>query len=391
MQTLHIQLVEVEQDIVELRYFFAQKSQYEPQLLNLAAIQALLKQAKRDYYVGQQPALAEIGQQLFFWLDGDGRWLSRAIDNCPSEGLILAIATSEKLAHLPWEVLHDGTDFLIKRVNPVVVPVRWSDRQTETKPIQAGTLQVLFMATSPEGVEPILDFEGEEARILEDTQELPLVLRVEESGCIAQLGKLWSRYREPFDVFHLTGHASIPTASPYIPYFVSETETGDRYNATAAEIWQVFRHRSPQLVFLSGCRTGQAADNGAVPSLAEALIQQGATAVLGWGRPVADVAATAAAAHLYGKLAEGYQLSEALASTYQHLWEQKVIDWHLLRLYVRGECPGALVEPLGDYIWQPPEPAYEQFLDPATQTVRVATPQEFVGRRRILQRCLKAM
>lgn len=87
MQTLHIQLVEVEQDIVELRYFFAQKSQYEPQILNLAAIQALLKQAKRDYYIGQQPALAEIGQQLFFWLDGDGRWLSRAISpTVPAKG-----------------------------------------------------------------------------------------------------------------------------------------------------------------------------------------------------------------------------------------------------------------------------------------------------------------
>ena len=391
MQTLHIQLVEVEEDIVELRYFFAQTSQYEPQILNLAAIQALLKQAKRDYYIGQQPDLAAIGQQLFFWLDGDGRWLSRAIANCPSEGLILAIATSAKLAHLPWEALHDGTDFLVRRVNPVVVPVRWSDRPTQTKSVQAKTLQVLFMATSPEEVEPVLDFEREEARILKDTQELPLVLRVEESGCITQLGKLWSRYRQPFDVFHLTGHASISTASPYTPYFVTETETGDHNEATAAEIWNVFRNRPPQLVFLSGCRTGQAADNGAVPSLAEALIQQGATAVLGWGRSVTDVAATAAAAYLYGELAAGCQLSEALASTYQHLLEQEVNDWHLLRLYVRGECPGALVEPLGDYNWQSPEPAYQQFLDPVTDLVRVATPQEFVGRRRILQRCLKAL
>ena len=104
-----------------------------------------------------------------------------------------------------------------------------------------------------------------------------------------------------------------------------------------------------------------------------------------------DRTATAAAAHLYGKLAAGYQLAEALASTYQQLFKQKVRDWHLLRLYVQGECPGALVEVWGDLPPSAPEPAYEQFLDPDTQLVRVAKPSEFVGRRRTLQRCLKAI
>ncbi|MEH1890396.1 MAG: CHAT domain-containing protein [Nostoc sp.] len=79
-------------------------------------------------------------------------------------------------------------------------------------------------------------------------------------------------------------------------------------------------------MFLSGCRTGQAADKGAVPSMAEALIAQGARAVLSWGRTVEDRTATAAAAHLYGKLAAGYQLAEALANTDQQLFKQKVRD-----------------------------------------------------------------
>ncbi|BAY35883.1 TPR repeat-containing protein [Nostoc sp. NIES-2111] len=90
-------------------------------------------------------------------------------------------------------------------------------------------------------------------------------------------------------------------------------------------------------------------------------------------------------------MAAGYQLAQALASTYQQLFKQKVRDWHLLRLYVQGECPGALVEVLGDVPPSAPEPAYQQFLDPDTQLVRVAKPSEFVGRRRTLQRCLKAI
>ncbi|MBG1242690.1 tetratricopeptide repeat protein [Nostoc sp. NZL] len=388
MQTIRIQLRESTQETVELRYWLPQIKHYESRRLKLAEIADFLKQGERDYY-RLLPNLPGIGQQLFFWLDGDGRWLSRGIANCRAEGLVIAIDTDQKLAHLPWEVLHDGEDFLVKRVNPVVLPLRWIEKETEGFSVEARQLRVLFMATDPEDVEPKLEFEQEEARILADTRDFAVDLRVEESGCVSELGKVWSRYFNDFDVFHLTGHASIKDEAPYTPYFITETEIGDRHETTAAELGEVFRFRFPKLVFLSGCRTGQAPDKGAVPSMAEALIAQGARAVLSWGQPVEDRTATAAAAHLYGKLAAGYQLAEALASTYQQLFKQKVRDWHLLRLYVQGECPGALVDVLGDLPLSSPEPSYEQFLDPDTQQVRVAKPSEFVGRRRTLQRCLK--
>ncbi len=388
MQTIRIQLRECTQETVELRYWLPQIKHYESRRLKLAEIADFLKQGDRDYYK-LLPNLPGIGQQLFFWLDGDGRWLSRGIANCRGEGVVIAIDTDKKLAHLPWEVLHDGEDFLVKRVNPMVLPLRWIEKETEPFSVEARQLRVLFMATDPEDVQPKLEFEQEEARILADTRDFAVDLRVEESGCVSELGKVWSRYFNEFDVFHLTGHASIKDEAPYTPYFITETEIGERHETTAAELAEVFRFRFPKLVFLSGCRTGQAADKGAVPSMAEALIEQGARAVLSWGRPVEDRTATAAAAHLYGKLAAGYELAEALASTYQQLFQQNVRDWHLLRLYVQGECPGALVDVLGDVPPSAPEPAYQQFLDPDTQLVRVAKPSEFVGRRRTLQRCLK--
>ncbi|MFN6482967.1 tetratricopeptide repeat protein [Nostoc sp. DedQUE02] len=390
MQTIRIQLRESTQETVELRYWLPQIKHYESRRLKLAEIADLLKQGERDYYK-LLPNLRGIGQQLFFWLDGDGRWLSRGIANCRGEGLVIAIDTDKKLAHLPWEVLHDGEDFLVKRVNPVVLPLRWIEKETAGFSVEARQLRVLFMATDPEDVEPKLEFEQEEARILADTRDFAVDLRVEESGCVSELGKVWSRYLDDFDVFHLTGHASIKDEAPYTPYFITETEIGERHETTAAELAEVFRFRFPKLVFLSGCRTGQAPDKGAVPSMAEALIAQGARAVLSWGRPVEDRTATAAAAHLYGKLAAGYELAQALASTYQQLFKQNVRDWHLLRLYIQGECPGALVDVLGDVPPSAPEPAYQQFLDPDTQQVRVAKPSEFVGRRRTLQRCLKAI
>lgn len=387
MQTLYIKLVSLEKQFVELRYALEHPARYETQHLDVSSIENLIQKAKGSYYM-LMPDLKGIGSQLFYWLDGNGRWLSRAINNCTEEGLILALDVRERLGHLPWETLHDGEQFLIERVNPVVVPVRWVDRPVQDSgDAQQRPLRILFMASSPENVEPPLDFEQEEAQILTQTRDIPLDLRVEESGCITELGKLWGRYREPFDVFHLTGHASIKDEQPF---FLTETETGELYPADASEIASALRFRIPQLVFLSGCRTGEAAGDGAVSSLSESLIEQGCKAVLGWGRPITDVVATKAAAYLYSKLAAGYEVSEALVSTYQYLREVKVEDWHLLRLYIRGQCPKALVEPLGDQVWLPEEPIYEQFLD-SQGIVRVATSQDFVGRRRILQRSLRAL
>ncbi|MEH2400015.1 tetratricopeptide repeat protein [Nostoc sp.] len=387
MQTLYIKLVPLEQHFVELRYAVGHPIRYETLQLDVSSIENLIQRAKGSYYM-LMPDLKGIGYQLFCWLDGTGRWLSRAINNCTEEGLILALDVRERLGHLPWETLYNGEQFLIERVNPVVVPIRWVDRSVQdSEDTQQRPLRILFMATSPEDVEPPLDFEQEEAQILTEIRDIPLNLRVEESGCIAELSKLWGRYREPFDVFHLTGHASIKDERPF---FLTETETGEPHPAYASEIASALRFRIPQLVFLSGCRTGEAASDGAVSCLAESLIEQGCRAVLGWGRPIADVVATQAAAYLYSKLAAGYELSEALASTYQYLREAKVEDWHLLRLYIRGQCPKALVEPLGDQVWLPEEPIYEQFLD-LQGIVRVATPQEFVGRRRILQRSLRTL
>jgi len=307
----------------------------------------------------------------------------------------LAIDCSQGLAVLPWETLHDGRQFLIDGVNPTIVPVRWivkkENRETEALPERP--LQVLFMATAPENVQPVLAFEVEESLILQATAGMGLDLRVEESGCLTELKALWGRLGGNFDVFHLSGHADITSGEKVEPVFITESETGECVYATAQDLAQVFQPRFPALIFLSGCRTGQGMANQAetaVSSMAQQLIQQGAIAVLGWGLPVFDSTAILAAMALYQGLAEGRPLPEALALTYSALRQQKVTDWHLLRLYVRGNGIGALVAPPGDIIYERSQPQ-QLFLDPLTQQVRVAAPDEFVGRRRILQAGLRQL
>jgi len=347
MQILHLDLKEVAGEYVELRYFLDNPNQYQRRQLPLTEIADLLNLAEQDYYVRLAEDYAKTGQKLYNWLDGSDRFFQRLLNQYQREGIVLAIATAENLAHLPWEVLHDGNSFLVQRI-PGVVPVRWlSSDEVKKLTIEATpenrALNLLFMATSPLGVEPILDFEAEEGRILDATAQAKkdLNLIVEESGCLSELGYLIKDYGEGyFDVFHLTGHANLTDAGAR---FVTETEIGEAYQATAEDIATELQFQMPKLIFLSGCRTGQAGNAGAVPSMAEELLKFGGKAVLGWGQKVLDSEAKEAAATLYQELAAGKQVTEAVACTYQTLIKNKARDWHLLRLYAAHSLPGNLL------------------------------------------------
>jgi hypothetical protein len=397
MPTLHLDLKTLQGDTVELRSFWENPNDYDSRFLALSEIDALIRQMEEGYYASARSPeeLVDTGRRLWHWLNGDNQWLVGKLAQHPGELTVLAIATAGKLGHLPWEVLHDGAQFLVQRPLPVL-PVRWqaSDSiarlESPSQP-QNRALRVLFMATSPLDVLPVLDYEQEEAQILKATARTTIGLTVEESGCLPELGYLVDDYGGGFfDVVHLTGHATIQDGQPA---FITETDTGAAHYATGAEIAQTLRTPLPKLVFLSGCRTGQAANAGAVPSMAEQLLQHGATTVLGWGQNVLDTEATAAAAALYEGLSRGQSLAAAVAATYQALLKQNARDWHLLRLYVAKTLPQALVKPRNTDGWKPaPKPSIAtEFLDPLTRKIKVPTRESFVGRRRQLQNCLRAL
>ncbi len=237
---------------------------------------------------------------------------------------------------------------------------------------------------------PVLHFEQEEGRILEATKRQPLTLTVEESGCLDELSNLLDSYDSGhFDVVHFTGHAWIAEDGPR---FITESETGDRVDATAQDIAKALQFRFPALMFLSGCRTGQGGRGGELPAMAEMLLSQGASAVLGWGRPVLDTDGILAAETLYAALASAKTLPQALALTYQAMIGRQARDWHLLRLYVAGRMPQQLVTPLKtrDREKAARPSMASKFLD-AENKVKVPKRESFVGRRRPLQACLRAL
>ncbi|WP_082650651.1 CHAT domain-containing protein [Mastigocoleus testarum] len=402
MQVLHLDLKPIQDNYVELRYFEGNPNDYQSRSLPLTEITDLIQIAERDYYTVLPEDHQITGERLFDWLDGNDRFFQQLLNKQRGKGIVLAISTLGNISHLPWELLHDGKSFLVER-KPGIIPVRWvsSDevKQLSIKPQPENrALQMLFMATSPLNLEPVLDFEREEANILEVTARQPLTLTVEESGCLEELGFLVENYgkeygkednKQYFDVLHLTGHATIDDG---VPAFITESPTGEAVYSTADDIATELQFQLPKLIFLSGCRTGQAGNFGTVPSMAQSLLEQGAKSVLGWGQSVLDTDATSAAAALYQALSAGKLLTEALALTYQALIKNNARDWHLLRLYVADTLPGNLVTPLRTRGRKPAPPRSfsSEFLDPAGK-VKVPTRESFVGRRRQLQNCLRIL
>ena len=391
MEILHIDLKLAGSNRVEFRYFWDNPNDVRTYSRSLTELEERRKKVDTDYYTRLPEDYVLTGRALYNWLDGNERILQGEINRHKHSEIILAISTSEGLAHQPWEILHDGKCFLLEKI-PTIIPIRWvSDSQpiAITNSPQNRPLNMLFMSTSPLGIEPILDYEAEEGQILAATQRTPVDLRVEESGCLTELGYVVREYeRGYFDVFHLTGHATHQDGKAW---FLTEDEYGNRVDSSTAEIYEALKSSLPSFIFLSGCRTGYASD-GAVTSMAEELLNLGATAVLGWGERVRDTDATAAASKLYWHLSQGETVIEALSSTYQTLIRQEAQDWHKLRLYVGNTLPQALVTPVrtkGRKRLSKPTTTIE-FRDDEKR-LRVVRREDFVGRRRQLQNCLRTL
>jgi tetratricopeptide (TPR) repeat protein len=389
MKTLRLEVFEQTSEQFHLRFFGGDSALPKTRPIAAQDLRQFVETMQQDYARGVQ--LQALGERLFNWLNGQESALQGFQENT-----VLYIPNTHDLQHLAWELLH-FKQFLCMNQNKPFTPLRLVSEEKQGVEPAKRPLRVLFMASSPETVKPVLDFEKEEALILEATQKLSLELVVEESGSLAGL-KEWLSYDDEsmrFDVVHLTGHAGFEGGKAV---FVLEDELGQAQLANADEIAEVFSYKGhfPRLLFLSGCETAQAHDNS-LPSLCEALVQAGVPAVLGWAKPVKDFIGSFTAQKLYAYLADGMDLARAVAKTRRDLYVYEIEkqinslgcypQWHLLRFY--SDCT-----PLEALVIkgraQPKRDIRQVFLDKKAQS-EVCPREKFVGRRRLLQRALRIL
>jgi tetratricopeptide (TPR) repeat protein len=231
----------------------------------------------------------------------------------------------------------------------------------------------------------VLEFEKEEDTIFGVTKNLPVDIDVEDTGSLEGLGE-WLDTNE-YDVVHIIGHADIDKEGN--PFFWMEDDEGLSVPVKPAQLWKKLSLNLPKLIFLSGCRTGEAPEHAAALSFAHHLVSEHVPNVLGWGLPVSDLGASLAAKTLYHDLSRGKNILNSVLRTRCELYNHYPNDWSLLRLFSDGSpLHVPLVAKGQEKLPKPRELQYSYLENSQVKVLR----KGFIGRRRQIQlglRCLR--
>ena len=401
---------------------------YSRRLLDASAVAALKGFTDRYSQLlnasSPEADLLALGRELYAWLDGDDGQLQAFLRHA-ARPLRFEVGAANRaptaaewtLLRAPWELLADAQGFLAGDVGLGFSPVRRLGRRGDVPALGEYRLGLAFMAASPQGIVD-LDYEAEETAIMKVVEPSKLDLLVEESGNPQELGERLAEY-PPMQVVHLSCHGHNAWRAPDKPeddprpVLFLETLAGTENPTDAGALIGALGAHPPRLVFLSAClsaaaaggeqREGPSGDgkkstparSAAAHSLAESLVDAGLPALLGWDGSVADAAATAFAARLYGELADQRDLADAVALARRDLLNGKEAvqrrDWHLARLWLGPLGGGPLVGGPARRPMMPATHGSKEFLIKERRQAPVASHEMFVGRRRELQDALQAL
>ncbi|MCU0288030.1 MAG: CHAT domain-containing protein, partial [Acidobacteria bacterium] len=336
-----------------------------------------------------------VGQALFYFLDGDDRYFTQALDRAFKERrkLQLNLRTCKEIADWPFELLANEGEFLL--LKKVFLVRQVSDRGCESKVVQGNRpLRILFMAADPiiGGIESGLEYVKEEEAIFKITTGLPVQLEIEDSGSLKGLQKrLVNKY---YDIVHLSGHGNIDEKNH--PFFYMEDDTGVGYRTYPKMLFnEALIENRPRLLFMSDCSSSQMSGTSS-PVLVISFVLRMVEgfeipAVLGWGRPVDDIQANLAGEIVYGELSRGRTLLEAVQRArlkmHEEFLNQDEPAWPLLRLFCDGTKHLPMVKE-----GQPSKPNPRQMTYDYLDNSNIKLLKEgFIGRRRQIQFSLKAL
>lgn len=113
--------------------------------------------------------LAELGEEIHVWLDGDGRWMEKLVAGA-SPPMVVEFQTSRtpngierRFLDVPWELVARDGFHLAEQPDLVWCPVRRLGTPAEPAPPSRLRLSAVFMAAEPRGQSVPLSYEAEES------------------------------------------------------------------------------------------------------------------------------------------------------------------------------------------------------------------------------------
>jgi tetratricopeptide (TPR) repeat protein len=340
--------------------------------------------------------LVAYGQRLYGCLFGDGTKLQSFFEFNDAyrrqARLTLCLHPSAAaLYRLPWEYLHDGSEFLC--LGGRLLVNRLPEGMGELSPPEtAPPLRVLVVIAGPDD-QPELDVERELAVItdaLDDAQREGLVaLEVLDYATLPALQDALSR--SDTHVLHYTGHGSYREEQAK-GCLCFEDALGQTHLVSADDLRPLLvGERDLRLVVLSACQSAQTSGLDAFDGVATGLLRADVPAVLAMQFSILDDSAIEMARVFYTELARGQSPAQALLATRLAMRAldqkrepaQRRFDWGVPALYLRAQGM-RLVDPSVEAIREAP-------LQPC-DLGGLVLPRIFVGRRsegRQLRRALR--
>jgi len=341
--------------------------------------------------------LVDYGQRLYNYLFGDGAKLQNFLEFNDAyrrqARLTLALHPSAAaLWRLPWEYLHDKTDFLCLSGRFLLNRAPAGMGQLEP-PETPRPLRILVVIAGPDD-QPELNFEQELAVMQEALDE------AQRQGWVqvdylddATLEALRERLgREEYHVLHYTGHGAYSeTEEKGQLCFEDETGRADLVSADALRPLLI-NQPSLRLAILSACQSAQTGGLEAFDSVATGLLAADLPAVLAMQSSILDQSAIEMARVFYTQLARGQTPEQALFQARYAMDQldqrrpaknqERRFDWGVPALYLRA--PGMrLINPeVEAQLIAPP---------PLRDLGGLPLPRIFVGRRPELRQLRRAL
>lgn len=288
---------------------------------------------------GAEAAAQRWGEALFGALFAGGRGMldaARALAGERGKGLRLRVRSDDPaIQSLPWEFLHDGSDFLaLDRQTPLV---RFLHVEQPRPSLVAGTLplRLLVVMATPREVQS-LELEQEWQRLygaLEPLVEEGLI--VVERLLHATRERLAAALLDGYQLLHYVGHGHVDPVSGEGSLLL-EDEEGLADPVVGSVLARWLRNAGLRMIFLNACDTARRAPAAnRVTGLAQQLVAAGAGAVVAHQFPLADRMGIAFATSFYRALASGYPIEGATSIARAIVSED--IAWGTPVLFLRAE------------------------------------------------------
>ena len=230
---------------------------------------------------------------------------------------------------LPWELLHDGEDYLFQGARPVRVRRRLPSTKLLDVPVVATPIRILLVTARPEDDSCLyIDHRASALPLIEAMESLPGLVKIHIlspptlPALRDELGRA-RKEKKPYHVVHFDGHGifnrevGLGGLCFENPDDKGKLEKRRHVTVFTSELGPLLRNHRIPLVFLEACQTAQAAK--ASESVATELLKVGVASVVAMSHSVLVETARRFVEAFYKSLANGDRVGDAMLAGQREL------------------------------------------------------------------------